>query len=285
MEVQGLAMTAIGMRLQRLVMLRRYALDAGTIYDTVLAQESASDGYVQPGAKSLSSVSTGRRYGGREVMLTAANGWHTSGHQQGIPTGADANGNNSTTFTSSRGKMPSYTHPASPPSTERQQNHRHGHGDADQRLPAAIMRLSVKNGRAGWLKAHDYRGRRRTGRALQGALGLHQRRVDEGQHGTPHFTHAGRSEAKWSAKGSGLATTVAMEKTALLETYAYPGGTEHGFYCQAAYSGPAAPSEYYGRSCNPKADTQNARHGDAAELHREADFISRSTLGQRAQPG
>ena len=179
---------------------------------------------------------------------------------------------------------------------ERQQNHRHGHGDADQRLPPGGQvrrnqhRLVQGMVRAGWHKAHDYRGIwRRAGRALQDALGLRQRRVDDGQHGTPRHGHAGRSEQmERQVRGAGNLHGRHGKRRCPKRPrlHLQPPGTERAerlLLPAGIQRSPAAPERVlHGRESRQSEGErgERTRHGDAAELRDcEADHRSREALG------
>ena len=259
-----------------LVMLRRYALTQEQ-YDTVLAQESASDtGMFSPEQWSLIRQHPDDAYGGREAMLTAANGWHTQWSQL-ESTGADANGNKLYyIYYIVEGKVPSYT--TSGITYTIDPNASKTTGTVTATL-TNIYRPEDKYGEISIDLSKEWYAPDGTKHTITEEFGgvqvaLYKTRWDYvngawTKGSTERRDTVTLAEAnKWSAKFEGLATyTVAMENGVVQNAHAYTYSLRElnvpsGFYCQLAYSGlPQHPSEYFtdGNPANPKADTQNAR--------------------------
>ena len=259
-----------------LVMLRRYALTQEQ-YDTVLAQESASDtGMFSPEQWSLIRQHPDDAYGGREAMLTAANGWHTQWSQL-ESTGADANGNKLYyIYYIVEGKVPGYsttgiTYTIDPNASKTT-------GTVTATL-TNTYRPEDKYGEISIDLSKEWYAPDGTKHTITEEFGgvqvaLYKTRWDYvngawTKGSTERRDTVTLAEAnKWSAKFEGLATyTVAMENGVVQNAHAYTYSLRElnvpsGFYCQLAYSGlPQHPSEYFtdGNPANPKADTQNAR--------------------------
>ena len=259
-----------------LVMLRRYALTQEQ-YDTVLAQESASDtGMFSPEQWSLIRQHPDDAYGGREAMLTAANGWHTQWSQL-ESTGADANGNKLYyIYYIVEGKVPSYT--TSGITYTIDPNASKTTGTVTATL-TNVYRPEDKYGEISIDLSKEWYAPDGTKHTITEEFGgvqvaLYKTRWDYvngawTKGSTERRDTVTLAEAnKWSAKFEGLETyTVAMENGVVQNAYAYTYSLRElnvpsGFYCQLAYSGlPQHPSEYFtdGNPANPKADTQNAR--------------------------
>lgn len=259
-----------------LVMLRRYALTQEQ-YDTVLAQESASDtGMFSPEQWSLIRQHPDDAYGGREAMLTAANGWHTQWSQL-ESTGADANGNKLYyIYYIVEGKVPSYT--TSGITYTIDPNASKTTGTVTATL-TNIYRPEDKYGEISIDLSKEWYAPDGTKHTITEEFGgvqvaLYKTRWDYvngawTKGSTERRDTVTLAEAnKWSAKFEGLETyTVAMENGVVQNARAYTYtlrelNVPSGFYCQLAYSGlPQHPSEYFtdGNPANPKADTQNAR--------------------------
>ena len=259
-----------------LVMLRRYALTQEQ-YDTVLAQESASDtGMFSPEQWSLIRQHPDDAYGGREAMLTAANGWHTQWSQL-ESTGADANGNKLYyIYYIVEGKVPSYT--TSGITYTIDPNASKTTGTVTATL-TNVYRPEDKYGEISINLSKEWYAPDGTKHTITEEFGgvqvaLYKTRWDYingawTKGSTERRDTVTLAEAnKWSAKFEGLATyTVAMENGVVQNAHAYTYSLRElnvpsGFYCQLAYSGlPQHPSEYFtdGNPANPKADTQNAR--------------------------
>ena len=259
-----------------LVMLRRYALTQEQ-YDTVLAQESASDtGMFSPEQWSLIRQHPDDAYGGREAMLTAANGWHTQWSQL-ESTGADANGNKLYyIYYIVEGKVPSYT--TSGITYTIDPNASKTTGTVTATL-TNIYRPEDKYGEISIDLSKEWYAPDGTKHTITEEFGgvqvaLYKTRWDYvngewTQGDSERRDTVTLAEAnKWSAKFEGLATyTVAMENGVVQNAHAYTYSLRElnvpsGFYCQLAYSGlPQHPSEYFtdGNPANPKADAQNAR--------------------------
>ena len=259
-----------------LVMLRRYALTQEQ-YDTVLAQESASDtGMFSPEQWSLIRQHPDDAYGGREAMLTAANGWHTQWSQL-ESTGADANGNKLYyIYYIVEGKVPSYT--TSGITYTIDPNASKTTGTVTATL-TNVYRPEDKYGEISIDLSKEWYAPDGTKHTITEEFGgvqvaLYKTRWDYingawTKGSTERRDTVTLAEAnKWSAKFEGLATyTVAMENGVVQNAHAYTYSLRElnvpsGFYCQLAYSGlPQHPSEYFtdGNPANPKADTQNAR--------------------------
>lgn len=259
-----------------LVMLRRYALTQEQ-YDTVLAQESASDtGMFSPEQWSLIRQHPDDAYGGREATLTAANGWHTKWSQL-ESTGADANGNKLYyIYYIVEGKVPSYT--TSGITYTIDPNASKTTGTVTATL-TNIYRPEDKYGEISIDLSKEWYAPDGTKHTITEEFGgvqvaLYKTRWDYvngawTKGSTERRETVTLAEAnKWSAKFEGLETyTVAMENGVVQNAHAYTYSLRElnvpsGFYCQLTYSGlPQNPSEYFtdGNPANPKADTQNAR--------------------------
>lgn len=259
-----------------LVMLRRYALTQEQ-YDTVLAQESASDtGMFSPEQWSLIRQHPDDAYGGREATLTAANGWHTQWSQL-ESTGADANGNKLYyIYYIVEGKVPSYT--TSGITYTIDPNASKTTGTVTATL-TNVYRPEDKYGEISIDLSKEWYAPDGTKHTITEEFGgvqvaLYKTRWDYvngawTKGSTERRDTVTLAEAnKWSAKFEGLETyTVAMENGVVQNAHAYTYSLRElnvpsGFYCQLAYSGlPQHPSEYFtdGNPANPKADAQNAR--------------------------
>ena len=259
-----------------LVMLRRYALTQEQ-YDTVLAQESASDtGMFSPEQWSLIRQHPDDAYGGREATLTAANGWHTQWSQL-ESTGADANGNKLYyIYYIVEGKVPSYT--TSGITYTIDPNASKTTGTVTATL-TNVYRPEDKYGEISIDLSKEWYAPDGTKHTITEEFGgvqvaLYKTRWDYvngawTKGSTERRDTVTLAEAnKWSTKFEGLETyTVAMENGVVQNARAYTYSLRElnvpsGFYCQLAYSGlPQHPSEYFtdGNPANPKADTQNAR--------------------------
>ena len=259
-----------------LVMLRRYALTQEQ-YDTVLAQESASDtGMFSPEQWSLIRQHPDDAYGGREATLTAANGWHTQWSQL-ESTGADANGNKLYyIYYIVEGKVPSYT--TSGITYTIDPNASKTTGTVTATL-TNVYRPEDKYGEISIDLSKEWYAPDGTKHTITEEFGgvqvaLYKTRWDYvngawTKGSTERRDTVTLAEAnKWSAKFEGLETyTVAMENGVVQNARAYTYSLRElnvpsGFYCQLAYSGlPQHPSEYFtdGNPANPKADAQNAR--------------------------
>ena len=259
-----------------LVMLRRYALTQEQ-YDTVLAQESASDtGMFSPEQWSLIRQHPDDAYGGREATLTAANGWHTQWSQL-ESTGADANGNKLYyIYYIVEGKVPSYT--TSGITYTIDPNASKTTGTVTATL-TNVYRPEDKYGEISIDLSKEWYAPDGTKHTITEEFGgvqvaLYKTRWDYvngawTKGSTERRDTVTLAEAnKWSAKFEGLATyTVAMENGVVQNAHAYTYSLRElnvpsGFYCQLAYSGlPQHPNEYFtdGNPANPKADAQNAR--------------------------
>lgn len=259
-----------------LVMLRRYALTQEQ-YDTVLAQESASDtGMFSPEQWSLIRQHPDDDYGGREATLTAANGWHTQWSQL-ESTGADANGNKLYyIYYIVEGKVPSYT--TSGITYTIDPNASKTTGTVTATL-TNIYRPEDKYGEISIDLSKEWYAPDGTKHTITEEFGgvqvaLYKTRWDYvngawTKGSTERRETVTLAEAnKWSAKFEGLETyTVAMENGVVQNAHAYTYSLRElnvpsGFYCQLAYSGlPQHPDEYFtdGNPANPKADAQNAR--------------------------
>ena len=287
-----------------LVMLRRYALTQEQ-YDTVLAQESASDtGMFSPEQWSLIRQHPDDAYGGREAMLTAANGWHTQWSQL-ESTGADANGNKLYyIYYIVEGKVPSYT--TSGITYTIDPNASKTTGTVTATL-TNVYRPEDKYGEISIDLSKEWYAPDGTKHTITEEFGgvqvaLYKTRWDYvngawTKGSTERRETVTLAEAnKWSAKFEGLETyTVAMENGVVQNARAYTYSLRElnvpsGFYCQLAYSGlPQHPSEYFtdGNPANPKADTQNARgtatlrNYEIAKLTIEAE----KRWGEGAKPG
>ena len=259
-----------------LVMLRRYALTQEQ-YDTVLAQESASDtGMFSPEQWSLIRQHPDDAYGGREATLTAANGWHTQWSQL-ESTGADANGNKLYyIYYIVEGKVPSYT--TSGITYTIDPNASKTTGTVTATL-TNVYRPEDKYGEISIDLSKEWYAPDGTKHTITEEFGgvqvaLYKTRWDYvngawTKGSTERRDTVTLAEAnKWSAKFEGLETyTVAMENGVVQNARAYTYSLRElnvpsGFYCQLAYSGlPQHPSEYFtdGNPAHPKADAQNAR--------------------------
>lgn len=259
-----------------LVMLRRYALTQEQ-YDTVLAQESASDtGMFSPEQWSLIRQHPDDAYGGREAMLTAANGWHTQWSQL-ESTGADANGNKLYyIYYIVEGKVPSYT--TSGITYTIDPNASKTTGTVTATL-TNIYRPEDKYGEISIDLSKEWYAPDGTKHTITEEFGgvqvaLYKTRWDYvngawTKGSTERRETVTLAEAnKWSAKFEGLETyTVAMENGVVQNAHAYTYSLRElnvpsGFYCQLAYSGlPQNPSEYFtdGSPANPKTNAENAR--------------------------
>ena len=259
-----------------LVMLRRYALTQEQ-YDTVLAQESASDtGMFSPEQWSLIRQHPDDAYGGREAMLTAANGWHTQWSQL-ESTGADANGNKLYyIYYIVEGKVPSYT--TSGITYTIDPNASKTTGTVTATL-TNVYRPEDKYGEISIDLSKEWYAPDGTKHTITEEFGgvqvaLYKTRWDYvngawTKGSTERRDTVTLAEAnKWSAKFEGLETyTVAMENGVVQNARAYTYSLRElnvpsGFYCQLAYSGlPQHPSEYFtdGNPANPKANAENAR--------------------------
>lgn len=259
-----------------LVMLRRYALTQEQ-YDTVLAQESASDtGMFSPEQWSLIRQHPDDAYGGREAMLTAANGWHTQWSQL-ESTGADANGNKLYyIYYIVEGKVPSYT--TSGITYTIDPNASKTTGTVTATL-TNIYRPEDKYGEISIDLSKEWYAPDGTKHTITEEFGgvqvaLYKTRWDyvngewtqgdSERRATVTLAEANR----WSAKFEGLETyTVAMENGVVQNAHAYTYSLRElnvpsGFYCQLAYSGlPQHPNEYFtdGNPANPKTNAENAR--------------------------
>ena len=259
-----------------LVMLRRYALTQEQ-YDTVLAQESASDtGMFSPEQWSLIRQHPDDAYGGREAMLTAANGWHTQWSQL-ESTGADANGNKLYyIYYIVEGKVPSYT--TSGITYTIDPNASKTTGTVTATL-TNTYRPEDKYGEISIDLSKEWYAPDGTKHTITEEFGgvqvaLYKTRWDYvngawTKGSTERRETVTLAEAnKWSAKFEGLETyTVAMENGVVQNAHAYTYSLRElnvpsGFYCQLAYSGlPQNPSEYFtdGSPANPKTNAENAR--------------------------
>ena len=259
-----------------LVMLRRYALTQEQ-YDTVLAQESASDtGMFSPEQWSLIRQHPDDAYGGREAMLTAANGWHTQWSQL-ESTGADANGNKLYyIYYIVEGKVPSYT--TSGITYTIDPNASKTTGTVTATL-TNVYRPEDKYGEISIDLSKEWYAPDGTKHTITEEFGgvqvaLYKTRWDYvngawTKGSTERRDTVTLAEAnKWSAKFEGLETyTVAMENGVVQNARAYTYSLRElnvpsGFYCQLAYSGlPQHPSEYFtdGNPAHPKANAENAR--------------------------
>ena len=259
-----------------LVMLRRYALTQEQ-YDTVLAQESASDtGMFSPEQWSLIRQHPDDAYGGREATLTAANGWHTQWSQL-ESTGADANGNKLYyIYYIVEGKVPSYT--TSGITYTIDPNASKTTGTVTATL-TNVYRPEDKYGEISIDLSKEWYAPDGTKHTITEEFGgvqvaLYKTRWDYvngawTKGSTERRETVTLAEAnRWSAKFEGLETyTVAMENGVVQNAHAYTYSLRElnvpsGFYCQLAYSGlPQNPNEYFtdGNPAHPKADAQNAR--------------------------
>ena len=259
-----------------LVMLRRYALTQEQ-YDTVLAQESASDtGMFSPEQWSLIRQHPDDAYGGREATLTAANGWHTKWSQL-ESTGADANGNKLYyIYYIVEGKVPSYT--TSGITYTIDPNASKTTGTVTATL-TNVYRPEDKYGEISIDLSKEWYAPDGTKHTITEEFGgvqvaLYKTRWDYvngawTKGSTERRETVTLAEAnRWSAKFEGLETyTVAMENGVVQNAHAYTYSLRElnvpsGFYCQLTYSGlPQNPSEYFtdGNPANPKTNAENAR--------------------------
>ena len=215
-------------------------------------------------------------YGGREAMLTAANGWHTQWSQL-ESTGADANGNKLYyIYYIVEGKVPSYT--TSGITYTIDPNASKTTGTVTATL-TNVYRPEDKYGEISIDLSKEWYAPDGTKHTITEEFGgvqvaLYKTRWDYvngawTKGSTERRDTVTLAEAnKWSAKFEGLETyTVAMENGVVQNARAYTYSLRElnvpsGFYCQLAYSGlPQHPSEYFtdGNPANPKADAQNAR--------------------------
>ena len=259
-----------------LVMLRRYVLTQEQ-YNEVLAQESASDtGMFSPEQWSLIRQHPDDAYGGREAMLTAANGWHTQWSQL-ESTGADANGNKLYyIYYIVEGKVPSYT--TSGITYTIDPNASKTTGTVTATL-TNVYRPEDKYGEISIDLSKEWYAPDGTKHTITEEFGgvqvaLYKTRWDYingawTKGSTERRETVTLAEAnKWSAKFEGLETyTVAMENGVVQNAHAYTYSLRElnvpsGFYCQLAYSGlPQNPSEYFtdGNPAKPKTNAENAR--------------------------
>ena len=259
-----------------LVMLRRYALTQEQ-YDAVLAKESASTNEMfSPEQWSLIRQHPDDAYGGREAMLTAANGWHTQWSQL-ESTGADANGNKLYyIYYIVEGKVPSYT--TSGITYTIDPNASKTTGTVTATL-TNVYRPEDKYGEISIDLSKEWYAPDGTKHTITEEFGgvqvaLYKTRWDYvngawTKGSTERRETVTLAEAnKWSAKFEGLETyTVAMENGVVQNAHAYTYSLRElnvpsGFYCQLAYSGlPQNPSEYFtdGNPANPKTNAENAR--------------------------
>ena len=215
-------------------------------------------------------------YGGREAMLTAANGWHTQWSQL-ESTGADANGNKLYyIYYIVEGKVPSYT--TSGITYTIDPNASKTTGTVTATL-TNVYRPEDKYGEISIDLSKEWYAPDGTKHTITEEFGgvqvaLYKTRWDYvngawTKGSTERRDTVTLAEAnKWSTKFEGLETyTVAMENGVVQNARAYTYSLRElnvpsGFYCQLAYSGlPQHPSEYFtdGKPANPKADAQNAR--------------------------
>ena len=215
-------------------------------------------------------------YGGREAMLTAANGWHTQWSQL-ESTGADANGNKLYyIYYIVEGKVPSYT--TSGITYTIDPNASKTTGTVTATL-TNVYRPEDKYGEISIDLSKEWYAPDGTKHTITEEFGgvqvaLYKTRWDYvngawTKGSTERRETVTLAEAnKWSAKFEGLETyTVAMENGVVQNARAYTYSLRalnvpSGFYCQLTYSGlPQHPSEYFtdGNPANPKADAQNAR--------------------------
>ena len=215
-------------------------------------------------------------YGGREAMLTAANGWHTQWSQL-ESTGADANGNKLYyIYYIVEGKVPSYT--TSGITYTIDPNASKTTGTVTATL-TNVYRPEDKYGEISIDLSKEWYAPDGTKHTITEEFGgvqvaLYKTRWDYvngawTKGSTERRETVTLAEAnKWSAKFEGLETyTVAMENGVVQNAHAYTYSLRElnvpsGFYCQLTYSGlPQHPSEYFtdGNPANPKADAQNAR--------------------------
>ena len=215
-------------------------------------------------------------YGGREAMLTAANGWHTQWSQL-ESTGADANGNKLYyIYYIVEGKVPSYT--TSGITYTIDPNASKTTGTVTATL-TNVYRPEDKYGEISIDLSKEWYAPDGTKHTITEEFGgvqvaLYKTRWDYvngawTKGSTERRDTVTLAEAnKWSTKFEGLETyTVAMENGVVQNARAYTYSLRElnvpsGFYCQLAYSGlPQHPSEYFtdGNPANPKANAENAR--------------------------
>ena len=215
-------------------------------------------------------------YGGREAMLTAANGWHTQWSQL-ESTGADANGNKLYyIYYIVEGKVPSYT--TSGITYTIDPNASKTTGTVTATL-TNVYRPEDKYGEISIDLSKEWYAPDGTKHTITEEFGgvqvaLYKTRWDYvngawTKGSTERRDTVTLAEAnKWSAKFEGLETyTVAMENGVVQNARAYTYSLRElnvpsGFYCQLAYSGlPQHPSEYFtdGNPAHPKANAENAR--------------------------
>lgn len=215
-------------------------------------------------------------YGGREAMLTAANGWHTQWSQL-ESTGADANGNKLYyIYYIVEGKVPSYT--TSGITYTIDPNASKTTGTVTATL-TNIYRPEDKYGEISIDLSKEWYAPDGTKHTITEEFGgvqvaLYKTRWDYvngawTKGSTERRETVTLAEAnKWSTKFEGLETyTVAMENGVVQNARAYTYSLRElnvpsGFYCQLAYSGlPQHPSEYFtdGNPANPKTNAENAR--------------------------
>ena len=215
-------------------------------------------------------------YGGREAMLTAANGWHTQWSQL-ESTGADANGNKLYyIYYIVEGKVPSYT--TSGITYTIDPNASKTTGTVTATL-TNVYRPEDKYGEISIDLSKEWYAPDGTKHTITEEFGgvqvaLYKTRWDYvngawTKGSTERRDTVTLAEAnKWSTKFEGLETyTVAMENGVVQNARAYTYSLRElnvpsGFYCQMAYSGlPQNPSEYFtdGNPANPKTNAENAR--------------------------
>ena len=215
-------------------------------------------------------------YGGREAMLTAANGWHTQWSQL-ESTGADANGNKLYyIYYIVEGKVPSYT--TSGITYTIDPNASKTTGTVTATL-TNVYRPEDKYGEISIDLSKEWYAPDGTKHTITEEFGgvqvaLYKTRWDYvngawTKGSTERRETVTLAEAnRWSAKFEGLETyTVAMENGVVQNARAYTYSLRElnvpsGFYCQLTYSGlPQNPSEYFtdGNPANPKTNAENAR--------------------------
>lgn len=215
-------------------------------------------------------------YGGREAMLTAANGWHTQWSQL-ESTGADANGNKLYyIYYIVEGKVPSYT--TSGITYTIDPNASKTTGTVTATL-TNVYRPEDKYGEISIDLSKEWYAPDGTKHTITEEFGgvqvaLYKTRWDYVNGAWTKGDSERRATVtlaeanKWSAKFEGLETyTVAMEGGVVQNAHAYTYSFRElnvpsGFYCQLAYSGlPQNPSEYFtdGNPANPKTNAENAR--------------------------
>ena len=242
-------------------------------------------------------------YGGREAMLTAANGWHTQWSQL-ESTGADADGNKLYyIYYIVEGKVPSYT--TSGITYTIDPNASKTTGTVTATL-TNVYRPEDKYGEISIDLSKEWYAPDGTKHTITEEFGgvqvaLYKTRWDYvngawTMDSTERRDTVTLAEAnKWSAKFEGLETyTVAMENGVVQNAHAYTYSLRElnvpsGFYCQLAYSGlPQHPSEYFtdGNPANPKPNAENARgtatlrNYEIAKLTIEAEKV----WGEGAKP-